>query len=258
MNGQLAEVRFAVLRALARGATSVAVMASRNEDVSRCRGYLCRNGLSPTHLGINHAFDELADLIEDLPSLTAAHTAARVVEVLAGLAPDIQHSVTQAQARLGPAGTRKAGSSVTARALLEAADYGYNLGAAGLFPGISAGLAALKGLGKHIPAQDVARLYVSAARAPDLATQIADFQAALTAASHHAARRDHGILTMTIHASKGREFDHVVIFDATRASFDPANEQRRRLLYVAVTRARTGWDIIAPRGLETPLLAILG
>jgi superfamily I DNA/RNA helicase len=63
---------------------------------------------------------------------------------------------------------------------------------------------------------------------------------------------------MNFHQSKGREFDAVVIFDASPATFDPRDQERVRLFYVAITRARKHWEVIAMRDRQTPLLGALG
>ncbi|MGJ0392698.1 MAG: ATP-binding domain-containing protein [Methylocystis sp.] len=47
---------------------------------------------------------------------------------------------------------------------------------------------------------------------------------------------------MTIHQAKNREFDHVVVFWTYQVSGD--EEQQRRLLYNAITRARKSCLII--------------
>lgn len=55
-----------------------------------------------------------------------------------------------------------------------------------------------------------------------------------------ARRRQHGLLLVTAHGAKGREFDHVVILDGgwDRWENDEDPDSPRRLYYVAMTRAR--------------------
>ncbi len=101
-------------------------------------------------------------------------------------------------------------------------------------------------------------IYRQAARETELETQIEAFERAFAAASHLVWRADSGVLTMTVHQSKGREFDAVILYDASAASFNPADEERTRLFYVAITRARYRWEIIARRGSETRLIDALG
>jgi DNA helicase-2/ATP-dependent DNA helicase PcrA len=73
-------------------------------------------------------------------------------------------------------------------------------------------------------------------------------------------RTPHGCMLMTIHKSKGKEFDGVVLVeDAHRAPFfdtarEPAPfERSRRLLRVGLTRAKHFVTIIRPNG-ATPLV----
>ena len=258
MNGQIAAVRFAIHRALGGHARSVAVMAFRNDDVSRVRDYLCRNGLYPAQLGVNHAFDMLVELVDELPDMTPARTATEIISTLGALIPGVDDAVGRARARLGTTASSKARCDKTSRLLLEAADYGYEAGPAGFFPGVGRGLETLRQAGHHVPARDVSRLYSMAASESELSRQLSLFERRLAAASHDAARLDRGVLTMTVHQSKGREFDHVVLFNATENAFNSTKEESRRLFYVAITRARAGWDIIAPRGEANALIKALG
>ena len=69
-------------------------------------------------------------------------------------------------------------------------------------------------------------------------------------------RTDRGLLLMTAHQAKGKEFDAVVIADAIKR-FWPDDEETLRLFYVAVTRASTSWDVITTDGGASPLLANL-
>lgn len=65
------------------------------------------------------------------------------------------------------------------------------------------------------------------------------------------------VTVSTIHASKGLEFDHVIIIDAIEGVFPPGNsnkithtvedEEEARLFYVGLTRARTSVEFIVPQ-----------
>jgi hypothetical protein len=253
------EVKYAISRALRAGAKTVAVMAFRNDDVERLRSYLCRSGMFPAQLGLTHAFDRLVDLPDELAILTPRATAGRIIDTIQVLLPGVEDGpFAQARNRLEDAGTRKVGCGEIARILLDAADAGYADGAAGFFRGVTRGISELRIRGHHAPAFEEARLYRSAAGQATLVDQLSVFQQSLAAASHRAARSEEGVLTMTVHQSKGREFDSMVLLGATAEIFNPADDERRRLFYVAVTRARRMWDIIAPQGRETPLIATLG
>ena len=72
------------------------------------------------------------------------------------------------------------------------------------------------------------------------------------AQANTASRTDCGLLLMTAYQAKGKEFDAVLIADATKR-FRPDDEETRRLFYVAVTRASTSLDVITTDGGASPL-----
>lgn len=57
----------------------------------------------------------------------------------------------------------------------------------------------------------------------------------------------------TIHTAKGREFDHVVLAHCGASQF-PDEPSARRLLYVAISRARRSLHILTPGDYPSPLL----
>lgn len=257
----LAAARIAVRAAFAQGCRTVAVLAYQNNDVDRVRDYFCRHGMFPRQLGIRHAsFDRLTEIPDELPGWTDREVATKIVETLWDLVPGTAPAVRlQVLGRIKAAGVDVRGSGADARLFLLAAEHGTRSGGAGFFLGVAVGLASLRAAGRHDPARDEARLYEAAAAAgPDLEAQLAAFGRRLSIASHLAPRIERGLMTMTAHQSKGREFDGVVLYNATVADYPPEDDERRRLFYVAITRARRSWDIIAPQGQETPLLLALG
>jgi hypothetical protein len=259
LNGMLAALPDAVRRAREDGARTIAVMAWSNSTVAALRRYLCRQGLEPAQLGIWHAFDRLVDLPEQLRTATPDEVALLVLDSIAGLAPGLESTdLERAKDRLSPGAIRTAGAGPMVATLLVAAAHGHEQGAAGYFKGVVYGVDALAARGVHVPALEEVRLYRQAATAADLDEQLESFGSTLIAASQHPSRTDRGVLTMTVHQSKGREFDAVVLFDANANSFRPAAEDTVRLFYVAITRARRHWEIIAPRGNVSPLVDSLG
>ena len=72
-------------------------------------------------------------------------------------------------------------------------------------------------------------------------------------------RRGHQPATLkltTAHAAKGQEFDHVLIMDC--GDWWRSNEDERRLLYVAMTRARQTLTLMRAEGGRNPFLTDLG
>jgi superfamily I DNA/RNA helicase len=47
-----------------------------------------------------------------------------------------------------------------------------------------------------------------------------------------------GIYVLNVHQAKGREFDWVILPDVTESTFKSNNEDKKKLFYVAVTRAK--------------------
>ena len=68
--------------------------------------------------------------------------------------------------------------------------------------------------------------------------------------------RDNAIKLMTAHAGKGLEFDHVIVMDCADWRWD--EEDERRLLYVAMTRARQTLTLMRAEGGRNPYLVDLG
>ncbi len=116
-------------------------------------------------------------------------------------------------------------------------------------------------LGYHLPRADATRAIRQTAAALMPGTEITNAVAAYgqhVAATYHQIpqRTDRGLFLMTAHQAKGKEFDAIVIvpLDARRW---PDDEDHRRLLYVALTRATRSWTLIAPTGDGSPMLTLL-
>jgi len=61
---------------------------------------------------------------------------------------------------------------------------------------------------------------------------------------------------MTAHQAKGKEFDGVVLFPVDARRW-PDDDEHRRLLYVALTRATSRWVLVTPSHDASPLLRLL-
>lgn len=68
--------------------------------------------------------------------------------------------------------------------------------------------------------------------------------------------RETAVKLMTAHAAKGLEFDHVLVMDCADWHWD--QEDERRLLYVAMTRARQTLTLMRAEGGRNPYLVDLG
>ncbi len=87
------------------------------------------------------------------------------------------------------------------------------------------------------------------------ATELID---ALYEASDDTCRHGHvgALQLMTAHGAKGLEFDHVIVMDC--ADWRWTGEDERRLLYVAMTRARKSLTLMRAEGGRNPYLVDLG
>lgn len=259
--GMLAATRFAVLGHLQAGAKSVAVLARSGSEVTRIRDYLSGHGLRPRQLGASQALENGLSLQEDLAGLEGRALVLRALETIYAFVPTVPLAVRrQVVARLGETGSRKQGCGDEARLLLNAMDAPYLYGAVAFFGAVVGACEKLiQEPNHHLPRPDEFSVFESVAKGglEELDTQLELFNRRLGALSRASRREDRGILTMTVHQAKGREFDAVVIFAATARGF-PGTDDDKKLFYVAITRGVLRWTVVAPRGDETPLLASLG
>ena len=226
------------------------------------RRYLSEHGLKPWQIG-GEDFEEARGDIEQLPLLrdpqsVALHGVERLVALVATLSRDIADQVRR---RLLPGGPNRRGAGQEASAILQALEPIYTTGATGYFKAMAAAIDTCTALGHHLP-----RLgYVQALRdtaealggiAADLDTLLDEYSARIVAATHVVPRTTRGLFVMTAHQAKGKEFDAVILANASQR-FYPDNDESRKLFYVAVTRATKAWTVIAPDRAATPLLATL-
>lgn len=91
------------------------------------------------------------------------------------------------------------------------------------------------------------RLRTAAAGAASWDTACDALETALLTGRHYRRMRQHGITICTVHQSKGREFNHVIIpWIGWPEAYDKKSDEDRRLLYVALTRAKDRVTIITP------------
>jgi hypothetical protein len=191
----LAATRFAALAALRSGAKSVAILASKNEQVAAIRSYLSRNGLHPRQLGISHELEALAQLAEQLPSLSGKPLVERALSMLFGLCPTIQANVqTQIRQRLELNSSRKAGASEFVRKVLASIDPIYEDGPLAFFSGLTGAIEVARNGQHQFPGEDQVRLFASvAATGGSLEDQLEALRSRLALLSHQAPGvRHHG------------------------------------------------------------------
>ena len=263
LNAVKAQVKYAVSNAFRAGHNSVAVLSRNNDDADALQSYLCLQGQHPRQIGTAD-FDAAREDIEQLPLLTGAESlAAHALDRISDLVPALRGThVEQARRRLGPQGVDLQRAGASARLLLEQLQRIYDGGPPVYFEVLVGLLAAARRAGHHMPQQEAVRALERTAQG--LGGESFELEEALTVyaqevmlASQAAPRTRRGLFVMTAHQAKGKEFDHVIVANAS-ARFFPDNWDSRKLFYVAVTRATRGWTIIAPDEGASPLLAALG
>ncbi len=148
-----------------------------------------------------------------------------------------------------------------ARLILAALDLVYREGAGCYFHVLISALDACAAVGHHLPrmqAVDAIQRTVEGLDddRPDLGLALERYSAAIVSAAYRAPRMERGLSVMTAHQAKGKEFDALVLADASER-FWPDNDQTRRLFYVAITRPTAGWTVVAPDRRASPLIHFL-
>jgi DNA helicase-2/ATP-dependent DNA helicase PcrA len=263
INGALFKLKVTVPGLLRSGHESVAVLVRENTDLARVRNYLILNNMRPRQLGGPKDFEEARHDIEQLPLLTDANSVAlHAHERLLALVPSVPKAIAdQLKRRLRPEGPKHASARPEAASLLIAFDEIYRHGPSAYFHAMDRLLATCGQLGYHFPRADAARAIRQTAAALMPGTEISEAVAAYgqhVAATYHQTpqRTDRGLFLMTAHQAKGKEFDAVVVvpLDARRW---PDDDEHRRLLYVALTRATQSWTLIAPSTDASPMLMLI-
>ena len=261
-NAIKAKAKFAIIRAFSENCESVAVLSRTNKEATELRAYLSREGLHPWQIG-GEDFEEARADIEQLPLLRDSQSIAfHALERLEALVPTLDRNVgQQVRSRLLPRATNLRGAGGGAGSILKAFAPIYRDGPAGFFTALTNALEACRILGHHLPRIGAVRALRETVEAfpngpSELDHVLARYSAHVAAATHAAPRFDRGLFIMTAHQAKGREFDAVVVANASRRHF-PDESESRRLFYVAVTRATKRWIVIAPSGDASPLVAML-
>lgn len=263
MNGALACLKWTVPKLFPAGMRSVAVLVRQNSDLGRVRNYLANNGMRPRQLGGSKDFEEARYEVEQLPLLSDGQTLALFAhERLLALVPTIPKSVAeQLRRRLQPNGPKLSGAKQPAGAMLEAFALLYQHGAGAYFPAMGRLIDLCMEAGYHLPRPEAIRIIrrTAADLAPDDAIEdcLARYGAETAASLHRSASRtDRGLFVMTAHQAKGKEFDAVVLFSLDARRW-PDDDDHRKLIYVALTRATRSWTLISPDTAPSPLLTLI-
>ncbi len=258
-NGMKPLVKTAVSRAFEAGAKTVAVLARGNREVAELRAYLSRQGQYPRQIGTED-FEEGRQDVEQLPLLRDPQTVAHhAVDRLGALVPTLSPGIQkQVRTRTQEDGVNLKGAGREASGILRALEPIYRHGPSAYFEAVVGALDACVAEGHHLPRVGaVGSLTVTAQALADgevnLDSALERYSAAVMTAANTAPRADRGLLVMTVHQAKGREFEAIVLADAS-ARFWPETDESRRLFYVAITRASQWWTVIATTTKATPLL----
>lgn len=265
LNAMKAEVKAAAAEAFRNGAATVAVLNAWNNEVAKLREYLSKEGLYPRQLGGTDDFEQARHDIEQLPFYSDAQAIARhAADRVKTLVPTVPKPVLkQVHNRLLVEGVNLRGNcSAETAALLRAFEPLYEHGAAHYVSSVVAALDTCTDQGHHLPRMEAVRALRataegSAANGGELEELLARYAENVLVTSQAAPRYGRGLFVMTAHQAKGKEFDVVILVNASRRAF-PDTDERRRLFYVAITRASSEWVVIAPDDGASPLLAHLG
>lgn len=264
LNAMKPQVKAAAADAFKSGADTVAVLDAWNSEVAQLREYLSKKGLYPRQLGGTDDFEQARHDIEQLPLYSdmqaIAHHAADRVKTLVPTLPN--RVVEQVKNRLLAEGVNLSGKcGAEAAGLLRAFEPLYEHGVAQYATSVVAALDTCTDQGHHLPRMEAVRALrataeASAANGGDPESALARYAEKVLMVSQAAPRLGRGLFVMTAHQAKGKEFDVVIVVNASERHF-PDTEQGRQLFYVAVTRASKEWVVIAPDDAATPLLAHL-
>jgi superfamily I DNA/RNA helicase len=263
LNAMKPRVKAAAAQAFRDGAATVAVLDAWNNEVAELRAYLSREGLYPRQVG-GDDFEDAREDIEQLPLFDDPESVARhAVQRVKKLVPTLSNAVVeQVKRRLSADGVDLSGNcGVEAATLLRAFEPLYQHGGGYYVTSVVAALDACAERGHHLPRIEAVRALRTTAEAfavagADLDGILARYAESVVTASQAAPRLRRGLFVMTAHQAKGKEFDVVIIVNASARHF-PDTDEGRRLFYVAITRASEAWVVVAPDQGASPLLSHL-
>jgi hypothetical protein len=216
----------------------------------------------PRQVGTEDFEDARID-VEQLPLLQdPQRIALHAVKRLTMLLPTVKKAAwAQVQQRLRAHDVNLKRASQDVAGILRRLEPIYTDGPACYFDCIVSVLGDCAQAGHHMPRLEAVRaLRVTAqamrAEPGDMDLTLKRYSSVIAAAAHTAPRIDHGLLVMTVHQAKGKEFDAVILADAS-GTYWPDNPESRRLFYVAVTRATRSWTIVVPDSGASPLVDFL-
>lgn len=261
LNPAKAMLKFEIPRLFDGGMQTIAVLSSGNREVAELRNYFSKQHMYPRQVG-GDDFEEAQLVIEQLPLLDDPATVARhALQELQALVPGLEGSlVKQVENRLNVDGVNFARASEAAKPFLEALEVIYTQGNVGFFEAVDRMLATCVKDGHNLPRREAAQALRRTAASLSPETLLDDalrvFGNHTLAAAHAAPRMGRGLYVMTVHQAKGKEFDAVILCPASRRYF-PDDPDRRRLFYVAITRASKAWRLLVPQDDPSPLLDLL-
>jgi superfamily I DNA/RNA helicase len=232
LNAMKPRVKAAAAQAFRDGAATVAVLDAWNNEVAELRAYLSREGLYPRQLGGGDDFEDAREDIEQLPLFDDPESVARhAVERVKKLVPTLSSAVVeQVKRRLSADGVDLSGNcGVEAAALLRAFEPLYQHGGAHYVASVVAALDACSARGHHLPRIEAVRALRTTAEGftvdgTDLDGILAHYAESVVTASQAAPRVGRGLFVMTAHQAKGKEFDVVIIVNASARHFPDTDE----------------------------------
>ena len=239
------------------------MLVRENTDLARVRNYLVSNNMRARQLGGPKDFEEARHDIEQLPLLTDAHSVAlHAHERLLALVPSVPKAIAdQLKRRLKPEGPKHASAKPEAASLLSAFDEIYRTGPAPTFTRWTVCWLPAASSATTSPALTPRR------DPPDRRRANARRRDQRGRRRLRPARR--GDLSPDAAAHRPRPFSHDrrppgqgqgIRRRRGRAARRPPlarNDEHRRLLYVALTRATRSWTLIAPSTYASPMLTLI-